>query len=66
MLDNGGKQPDLVIEMPGRERLIVENKYAGKPVASLEDDCRGRLDEKWAKEQRASTDCCKFEDTGQI
>ncbi len=46
MLENGGKQPDLIVEMPGRERIVVENKYAEKST-TLERDCKRGLEDKW-------------------
>lgn len=48
MLTESG-QPDLVVEAPGRERVLVENKYDSTAnVKSLEQQCQSRLGTTWA------------------
>ena len=47
VLEDGG-QPDLVMYAPGRERVLIENKYDNPAnVASLEKQCQGRLKTNW-------------------
>ena len=48
VLDEGG-QPDLVVHSPGRERVLIENKYDTTTNANrLEDQCRSRLGKSWS------------------
>ena len=48
VLEDGG-QPDLVVDAPGRERILIENKYDSKAnAADLEQQCLKRLDTSWA------------------
>ena len=47
-LKDGG-QPDLEVNAPGRERVLIENKYySAANAASLEQQCRERLNMAWA------------------
>ena len=47
VLEDGG-QPDLVMYAPGRERVLIENKYDNPAnVALLEKQCQGRLKTNW-------------------
>ena len=48
MLEGSG-QPDLVVETPGRERVLIENKYdTAANAAALEEQCKTRLGRNWA------------------
>ena len=43
-----GGQPDMTVDTPGRERVLVENKYdTAANRQALEDQCRERLDVTW-------------------
>ena len=43
-----GGQPDVVVAHPGRERVLVENKYDDKPERLLAGQCESRLGLRWA------------------
>ena len=48
LLAGSNRQPDIVVETPGRVRCLVENKYdtaAGR--AALEKQCEGHLGTRW-------------------
>ena len=51
-LVGSAKQPDITVEAPGRERVLVENKYAGVPPRQLEQQCLGHFGSRWAKDER--------------
>jgi len=50
-LVGSSKQPDITVEAPGRERVLVENKYAGVPARQLERQCLGHFGTRWAKDE---------------
>ncbi|MCQ3809389.1 MAG: hypothetical protein KTV68_02425 [Acidimicrobiia bacterium] len=52
-LVGSAKQPDLTVDAPGRERVLVENKYASVPARQLEQQCLGHFGTRWAKDDRA-------------
>ncbi len=48
VLEDGG-QPDLVVHSPGRERVLIENKYDTTTNANrLEAQCKSRLGKSWS------------------
>ncbi|MCY4192965.1 MAG: hypothetical protein OXF04_01515 [bacterium] len=51
-LVGSAKQPDITVEAPGRERVLVENKYAGVPARQLEQQCLAHFGTRWAADQR--------------
>ena len=51
-LVGSGKQPDITVEAPGRERVLVENKYAGVPPRLLEQQCLGHFGASWSADDR--------------
>ncbi len=46
------KQPDITVDAPGRERVLVENKYASVPARQLEQQCLGHFGTRWAVDDR--------------
>ena len=52
-LMGSAKQPDIVVDTPGRERVLVENKYASVPARVLERQCQGHFKAKWAQDDRS-------------
>lgn len=53
VLDEGG-QPDLVVHSPGRERVLIENKYDTTTNANrLENQCQARLGRTWSNSKGA-------------
>ncbi len=40
------KQPDMVVDTPGRERVLIENKYDSTPIRELENQCSKHLKNK--------------------
>ena len=50
-LVGSSKQPDITVEAPGRERVLVENKYAGVPAKQLERQCLEHFGTRWAKDE---------------
>lgn len=51
-LVGSAKQPDITVDAPGRERVLVENKYAGVPARQLEQQCLGHFGTSWAEDDR--------------
>lgn len=51
-LVGSAKQPDITVNAPGRERVLVENKYAGVPARQLEQQCLGHFGTSWAEDDR--------------
>ncbi len=51
-LEGSAKQPDIVVTAPGRERVLVENKYAGVSARELEKQCAAHFGSLWASDQR--------------
>lgn len=48
LLAGSNRQPDIVIQTPGRVRCLVENKYdAASGPAALEEQCEGRIGASW-------------------
>ena len=43
-----GAQPDVTVVHPGRESVLVENKYDNRPKRELIKQCEERLERKWA------------------
>ena len=43
-----GAQPDVIVVHPGRESVLIENKYDNKPEGELIGQCEERLERKWA------------------
>ena len=43
-----GAQPDVIVVHPGRESVLIENKYDNKPERELIKQCEERLERKWA------------------
>ncbi len=50
-LVDSAKQPDITVEAPGRERVLVENKYANVSARQLEQQCLGHFGTRWAKDE---------------
>ena len=46
------KQPDITVDAPGRERVLVENKYASVPAQQLEQQCLAHFGTRWAEGDR--------------
>ena len=46
------KQPDIVVDAPSRERVLVENKYETVAPAVLEQQCLGHFGARWAADDR--------------
>lgn len=51
-LVGSAKQPDITVDAPGRERVLVENKYAGVSPRALEQQCLGHFGTRWAEDDR--------------
>lgn len=51
-LVGSAKQPDITVDAPGRERVLVENKYAGVSPSALEQQCLGHFGTRWAEDDR--------------
>ncbi len=51
-LVGSAKQPDITVEAPGRERVLVENKYSNVSARHLEEQCLGHFGTQWAADQR--------------
>ncbi len=51
-LVGSAKQPDITVDAPGRERVLVENKYAGVSPRGLEQQCLGHFGTRWAEDDR--------------
>ena len=51
-LVGSAKQPDITVDAPGRERVLVENKYASVPARQLEQQCLGHFGTRWAEGDR--------------
>lgn len=51
-LVGSAKQPDITVDAPGRERVLVENKYAGVSTRALEQQCLGHFGTRWAGDDR--------------
>ena len=51
-LVGSAKQPDITVDAPGRERVLVENKYASVSARQLEQQCLGHFGTWWAKDDR--------------
>ena len=43
-----GAQPDVTVVHPGRESVLIENKYDNRPERELIKQCQERLERKWA------------------
>ncbi|MXW42846.1 MAG: hypothetical protein F4138_00535 [Acidimicrobiia bacterium] len=52
-LVGSAKQPDITVDAPGRERVLIENKYAGVFPRALEQQCLAHFGTQWATDQRA-------------
>ena len=51
-LVGSAKQPDITVDAPGRERVLVENKYASVPTRQLEQQCLAHFGTRWAEGDR--------------
>ncbi len=51
-LVGSAKQPDITVDAPGRERVLVENKYAGVSPRALEQQCLAHFGTQWAGDDR--------------
>ena len=51
-LVGSAKQPDITVDAPGRERVLIENKYAGVSPRALEQQCLGHFGTRWAEDDR--------------
>ena len=51
-LVGSAKQPDITVDAPGRERVLVENKYARVAPRALEQQCLGHFGTRWAEGDR--------------
>ena len=51
-LVGSAKQPDITVDAPGRERVLVENKYASVPARQLEQQCVAHFGTRWAEGDR--------------